>query len=913
MPGRRRRQLPVAPRADAPLADDRSARAPGSLRRRRRRRCASLGRRRRGGAAPPPRPIARGVAPQRRGRRRARSRRPPPPVPDPALAASLRRLLTKDLLARRRRRRSRRRRNHELDAGSSLRRAAGRRSPACALGRMRARPPPVPRRRRRRCAGAGSRDAATASRRARTTTTPSPRCSAQRAGSRTPSRAARRPSSATRTRRLLWMQLAQWLARAERAGRGASRRPRRPSRWRPTRCPPHLTLAELYRRQRSSADAEARAGAGHRADPDVAGRLSRAGPAATSSRRRTTRRAAVLLRLVERQPKLAQAQFLLGRVAIETEQWDEAIAAPQARRRARSRPRRRVDGARLRVRDAQPAPKRRSRSTGRRVKANPDNPAFVERLGDLLVRLGRFKEAQTEVEALAEAAPRDPRVWMKLGAIYYEQKQWDRASVAPSAAPSRSSPTNLRARYFLATDATWTRARTPRRGSSWSDPRAPTRARSTRACSSASCTAAPSATTRRSRLLREAINLEPKRPELFLYLGTALLPGQAVRPGGRSAAGRSRASTTSRRTCTSSSGSSTRSSERFDDAVRAVPPRASRSTPSTPSPTTTSATCTPSAARTSTRPSQLIKQGARPRARERLLHRQPGLGLLPAGPLPRGAARAPARRRAAPRTIRSSSSTWATRYLKNGYDRGRHRRLGAGARSSTPTADGVKKKLEDAQDEPAPGSRVSARRPSRSSRPRRLLAARAGLPAAPSRLRRRPAQPIAAEAAARRRAARGSAGAAFSRPARPGRDPRSAGRQDAAPLRRAPAPRAPASSASRRCRPSARRCCSSPCDDEQRHALGGARPIAAFVGAGHPRCQPPLARPALEADDLVALLAGLRPRRSTTSRGRAAAARRCRAVAAARRRRRRAAHLARLRDRAGPAAADRRAGRSPRP
>src|SRR5215831_2501566 len=35
---------------------------------------------------------------------------------------------------------------------------------------------------------------------------------------------------------------------------------------------------------------------------------------------------AVLLRLVEQQPRLAQAQFLLGRLAIETENWDEAIA-----------------------------------------------------------------------------------------------------------------------------------------------------------------------------------------------------------------------------------------------------------------------------------------------------------------------------------------------------------------------------------------------------------------------------------------------------------------------------------------------------------------------------------------------------------------------------------------------------------
>src|SRR5256886_8292632 len=52
-----------------------------------------------------------------------------------------------------------------------------------------------------------------------------------------------------------------------------------------------------------------------------------------------------------------------------------------------------------------------------------DNPAFVERLGDLLIRLGRFQEAQTEIEALAEVAPRDARVWMKLGAVFYRSEE----------------------------------------------------------------------------------------------------------------------------------------------------------------------------------------------------------------------------------------------------------------------------------------------------------------------------------------------------------------------------------------------------------------------------------------------------------------------------------------------------------
>ena len=84
------------------------------------------------------------------------------------------------------------------------------------------------------------------------------------------------------------------------------------------------------------------------------------------------------------------------------------------------------------------------------MKSNPDNPAFEERLGDLLIRLGRYQEAQAEIEQLAELAPRDARVWMKLGAVFYEQKLWDRA-IEAFRRVVLLEPTNLRARYFLAT------------------------------------------------------------------------------------------------------------------------------------------------------------------------------------------------------------------------------------------------------------------------------------------------------------------------------------------------------------------------------------------------------------------------------------------------------------------------------
>jgi Flp pilus assembly protein TadD len=70
--------------------------------------------------------------------------------------------------------------------------------------------------------------------------------------------------------------------------------------------------------------------------------------------------------------------------------------------------------------------------------------------GTLLLRLGRYAEAQARIEQLAEAAPRNAGVWLKLGVVYYEQKMWDRASDAFRRTIALD-PTNMRARYFLAT------------------------------------------------------------------------------------------------------------------------------------------------------------------------------------------------------------------------------------------------------------------------------------------------------------------------------------------------------------------------------------------------------------------------------------------------------------------------------
>src|SRR6266508_2394582 len=154
------------------------------------------------------------------------------------------------------------------------------------------------------------------------------------------------------------------------------------------------------------------------------------------------------------------------------------------------------------------------------IKANPDNMGFIERLGDLLAKLGRYKEAQEEVEALVDSLPRDPRVWLKLGALHYEQKQWDKA-VSAFRQAVLLEPTNLRTRYFLATalmDAGKDdEARIELEKILRADPRS-VDARVQLGFLFGRTKKHDEAV----KVLQEAINIEPKRPELFLYLGTAL-------------------------------------------------------------------------------------------------------------------------------------------------------------------------------------------------------------------------------------------------------------------------------------------------------------------------------------------------------------------------------------------------------
>ena len=71
------------------------------------------------------------------------------------------------------------------------------------------------------------------------------------------------------------------------------------------------------------------------------------------------------------------------------------------------------------------------------------------------------------------------------------------------------------------------------------------------------------------RVLQEAVNIEPKRAELFLYLGTAYFRRPAVRPRARRAPGRAQPRRQQQGPGTSRLGVVYEKQERFDDAVRA--------------------------------------------------------------------------------------------------------------------------------------------------------------------------------------------------------------------------------------------------------------------------------------------------------------------------------------------------------
>ena len=87
-----------------------------------------------------------------------------------------------------------------------------------------------------------------------------------------------------------------------------------------------MTLAELLRTQRKFPEAEAELERAIALNPDAEEPYLTLAPLPGRAEGVRPRAERSLLRLAERQPRLAQAQFLLGRLAIETESWDEAIA-----------------------------------------------------------------------------------------------------------------------------------------------------------------------------------------------------------------------------------------------------------------------------------------------------------------------------------------------------------------------------------------------------------------------------------------------------------------------------------------------------------------------------------------------------------------------------------------------------------
>ena len=246
---------------------------------------------------------------------------------------------------------------------------------------------------------------------------------------------------------LLWVQLAQWLLRTgdmpgalEAAQKAVALDPARP--------PARLTLADLFRRQKLFTDAERELEQAIAQDPQSQDAYLALAQQHFEQKAYDKARA-VLLRLTAVRPDDAQVHYLLGRGAVETEKWDEAIA--ELKRATEIDPDHDASWSALGyVYETRNQPDEAVKTYKQAIKANPGNAGFIERLGDLLVRLGRLGEAQEEIESLAESLPRDPRVWMKLGAIHYEQKHWNRA-VSAFRQAVLLEPSNLRTRYFLST------------------------------------------------------------------------------------------------------------------------------------------------------------------------------------------------------------------------------------------------------------------------------------------------------------------------------------------------------------------------------------------------------------------------------------------------------------------------------
>src|SRR5436309_9585497 len=183
----------------------------------------------------------------------------------------------------------------------------------------------------------------------------------------------------------LWTQFAQTLMRVDSVDEAVTAA-RRAVELAPDQPVAHLTLAELFRAKGRIAEAETEL------ERTIARNPTAEEPYLTLGRVHVEQKAydrarAVLLRLADKQPRHAQAQFLLGRLAIETESWDEAISRLTTAVELDPD----HDGAWSALGAVYGEALHKNEEAidvyRRAVKANPDNPAFADKLADLLIRL----------------------------------------------------------------------------------------------------------------------------------------------------------------------------------------------------------------------------------------------------------------------------------------------------------------------------------------------------------------------------------------------------------------------------------------------------------------------------------------------------------------------------------------------
>ena len=306
------------------------------------------------------------------------------------------------------------------------------------------------------------------------------------------------------------------------AGRGAHRRPACGAALARATSQGHLTLAELYRTPEELARGRGRAGERSSSSTPTPRSPTSRSPATWWSRRPTTGRARSCCGWSTGSPRTSQAQFLLGRLAIETESWDEAIT--RLTRAVELDPDH--DGAWTALGYVYESQRRTDEAIEvyrKAVKANPGQPGVRRAAGRpadphraLQGCAARGRGADRAGAARPPRVDEDGRRVLRAEAV----RPGQRGLPPGGAAGAVESPGPLLPGHDL-------HGRRPRRrcpGGAGADPRGPIPARSTPACSSAFLHSKAKQYDEAVALLREAINIDPRRPDLFLYLGHRPLP-----------------------------------------------------------------------------------------------------------------------------------------------------------------------------------------------------------------------------------------------------------------------------------------------------------------------------------------------------------------------------------------------------